>query len=243
MSDAPPLLRLEGVTKDFGGAVKTRVLHGIDLELKAGEFVALVGRSGSGKSTLLNIIGLLDRPTGGDLWIRGERVNGLGDRELTWLRGRSLGFVFQFHHLIMALSALENVMMPLVTRDGWVRASMRAEAHAALVEVGLGDKADESPRRISGGQQQRVAIARALVGRPPLLLADEPTGNLDSTTADEVFTLMRRANAERGIAFLMVTHDRELAARCDRIVELVDGRVASPASRPASGTDAPGSQP
>lgn len=103
MSDAPPLLRLEGVTKDFGGAVKTRVLHGIDLELKAGEFVALVGRSGSGKSTLLNIIGLLDRPTGGDLWIRGERVNGLGDRELTWLRGRTLGFVFQFHHLIMAL--------------------------------------------------------------------------------------------------------------------------------------------
>ena len=225
MSDAPSILRLEGVTKDFGTAVKTRVLHGIDLELQAGEFVALVGRSGSGKSTLLNIIGLLDRPSGGNLWIQGEKIDDLGDRELTWLRGQTLGFIFQFHHLIMALSAAENVMMPLVTRAGGVRASMRAEALRALGEVGLGDKADESPRRLSGGQQQRVAIARALIGNPPLVLADEPTGNLDSTTADEVFKLMRRANAERGVAFLMVTHDRELAARCDRTIELVDGRV------------------
>ncbi|MCC6622101.1 MAG: ABC transporter ATP-binding protein [Deltaproteobacteria bacterium] len=191
-----------------------------------GELVALVGRSGSGKSTLLNILGLLDRPTAGDLWIQGNHIAALPDHELTWLRGRALGFVFQFHHLIMALSAIENVMMPLVAQAGSVRRGMRERALAALADVGLADRADESPRRLSGGQQQRVAIARALVASPPLVLADEPTGNLDSTTADEVFALMRRINRERGVAFLMVTHDRELAERCDRIVELVDGRIA-----------------
>ena len=227
MSDAAPLLKLEGVVKDYGSEVVTRVLHGVDLELRAGEFVALVGRSGSGKSTLLNLLGLLDRPTAGVLAIRGRRIADLDDYELTWLRGRTLGFIFQFHHLIMALSAIENVMMPLVARSGFVRRAMREQALAALADVGLADRADESPRRLSGGQQQRVAIARALVTSPPLILADEPTGNLDSTTADEVFELMRRANRDKGVAFLMVTHDRELARRCDRTIELVDGRIAS----------------
>ncbi|MFO0748198.1 MAG: ABC transporter ATP-binding protein [Myxococcota bacterium] len=226
MSDAVPLLRLEGVVKDYGHDVVTRVLHGVDLALEPGEFVALVGRSGSGKSTLLNILGLLDRPTAGRLWIQGQLIADLGERELTGLRGRTLGFIFQFHHLIMALSAIENVMMPLVARSGSMRAAMRKDALAALADVGLADRADESPRRLSGGQQQRVAIARALVGSPPLILADEPTGNLDSTTADDVFALMRRANQDKGIAFLMVTHDRELASRCDRTIELVDGRIA-----------------
>ena len=226
MSDAVPLLQLKGVVKDYGRDVVTRVLHGVDLELQTGEFVALVGRSGSGKSTLLNLLGLLDRPTAGELSLQGRRIADLDDFELTSLRGRTLGFIFQFHHLIMALSARENVMMPLVARGGWVRAAMREQALAALSDVGLADRADDSPRRLSGGQQQRVAIARALVTSPPLVLADEPTGNLDSTTADEVFALMRRANRDQGVAFLMVTHDRELAARCDRIVELVDGRIA-----------------
>lgn len=227
MSEKTPLLRLRGVVKDYGKDVVTRVLYGIDFEMQPGEFVALVGRSGSGKSTLLNILGLLDRPTAGDLWISGHHIADLDDRALTWLRGQTLGFIFQFHHLIMALSARENVMMPLTTQSGRLRASMRDLALSALTDVGLADKADESPRRLSGGQQQRVAIARALVGNPPLILADEPTGNLDTTTADEVFALMRRANKDKGIAFLMVTHDRELAARCDRTIEIVDGRIAA----------------
>ena len=226
MSDTVPLLHLQGVVKEFGREVVTRVLHGVDLELQAGEFVALMGRSGSGKSTLLNLLGLLDRPTAGALSIQGRLVADLDDYELTSLRGRTLGFIFQFHHLIMALSAIENVMMPLVSRAGWVRHAMREQALAALADVGLADRADESPRRLSGGQQQRVAIARALVTSPPLILADEPTGNLDSTTADDIFALMRAANRDKGVAFLMVTHDRELASRCDRTVELVDGRIA-----------------
>jgi len=226
VSEVAPLLHLEGVVKDFGREVVTRVLHGVDLELQAGEFVALVGRSGSGKSTLLNLLGLLDRPTAGRLSIQGRLIADLDDYELTSLRGRTLGFIFQFHHLIMALSAIENVMMPLVSRAGWVRHAMREQALAALADVGLADRADESPRRLSGGQQQRVAIARALVTSPPLILADEPTGNLDSTTADDIFALMRAANRDKGVAFLMVTHDRELASRCDRTVELVDGRIA-----------------
>ncbi len=226
MSDTVPLLHLQGVVKEFGREVVTRVLHGVDLELQAGEFVALMGRSGSGKSTLLNLLGLLDRPTAGALSIQGRLVADLDDYELTSLRGRTLGFIFQFHHLIMALSAIENVMMPLVTRAGWVRSAMREQALAALADVGLADRADESPRRLSGGQQQRVAIARALVTSPPLILADEPTGNLDSNTADDIFALMRAANRDKGVAFLMVTHDRELASRCDRTIELVDGRIA-----------------
>lgn len=222
------VLRLEGIIKEFGEDIVTRVLHGVDFELRRGELVALVGRSGSGKSTLLSILGLLDRPTAGELWIVGRRIAGLDDEALTELRGSSLGFIFQFHHLIMALSALENVMMPLVARDGRVRAAMRRRALEALDAVGLADRADESPRKLSGGQQQRVAIARALVGEPALVLADEPTGNLDSTTADDIFALMRRVNAERGVTMLMVTHDLTLASRCDRLIELVDGRVRVP---------------
>jgi lipoprotein-releasing system ATP-binding protein len=224
-------LRLRGVVKDYGQDVVTRVLYGIDFELRHGEFVALVGRSGSGKSTLLNILGLLDRPTAGDLWIAGQHIADLDDRELTWLRARTLGFIFQSHHLIMALSARENVMMPLAAQSGRLRAPMRDLALVALTDVGLADKVDESPRRLSGGQQQRVAIARALVGNPPLILADEPTGNLDSTTADEVFALMRRVNQDKGVAFLMVTHDRELASRCDRTIEIIDGRMAPSSAR------------
>jgi len=220
-----PLLHLRGVVKDYGDEVVTRVLHGVDLAVSAGEFVALVGRSGSGKSTLLNILGLLDRATAGDVWLGGQRVAGLDDAGLTALRARALGFIFQFHHLIGALSVLENVMVPLAARDGRVRHAHRALARDALAAVGLADRADAHPRRLSGGQQQRVAIARALVGEPPLILADEPTGNLDSGTADEVFALLQRATRSRGTAVVMVTHDTDLAARCDRTVELVDGRI------------------
>ncbi len=226
MSSAP-LVRLEGVVKDYGDEVVTRVLHGVDMRVEPGEFVALVGRSGSGKSTLLNILGLLDRATGGAIWLGGQRVDTLDDAGLTAMRARTLGFIFQFHHLIGALSVLENVMIPLAARDGRMRRDHRRRAEQALAAVGLADRLDERPRRLSGGQQQRVAVARALVGAPPLILADEPTGNLDSGTADEVFDLLRRMTRERGTAVIMVTHDRGLAARCDRIVTLVDGRVAA----------------
>ncbi len=222
-----PVLELRGVIKEYGGAVVTRVLHDIDLRVEQGEFAALIGPSGSGKSTLLNLVGLLDRPTAGEVWVQGERTDQLDDDALTRLRARSLGFVFQFHHLIGALSAAENVMMALAADQPRLTREMRLRSVAALAEVGLADRADEDPRRLSGGQQQRVAIARALVRRPPLVLADEPTGNLDTRSADDVFTLMRRFNQETGIAFLLVTHDPRIAARCDRTIELIDGRIVS----------------
>ncbi|MBL8945127.1 MAG: ABC transporter ATP-binding protein [Myxococcales bacterium] len=220
-----PVLELVGVTKDFGEDVVTHVLKGIDLRIEAGEFTALVGPSGSGKSTLLNLLGLLDRPTAGSLRVLGRDIAALDDTELTELRGRSIGFVFQFHHLLPALTAAQNVLMPLAIASGRVTPEQRATAIEGLREVGLESRADERTMRLSGGQQQRVAIARALVGRPPLVLADEPTGNLDTTTADEVFELLRGFNRRSKMAFLIVTHSPELAARCDRIVTLVDGRI------------------
>lgn len=225
MSEPPPLLRLERVVKDYGTQVVTRVLHGVDLELRRGELVALVGRSGSGKSTLLNIIGLLDRPTAGAILIDGTRLETLGDHERTWLRARFIGFIFQFHHLVMALSAVENVMMPLSARSGRVRAEHRARALAALADVGLADRADESPRRLSGGQQQRVAIARALVGDPPLVLADEPTGNLDTETAAMVMRLLVAQIRGRGAAGVLVTHSAAAAALADQVLLLSRGRL------------------
>jgi len=226
------VLSLADVHKSYnvGTPVETEVLHGIDLELAAGEFVALIGPSGSGKSTLLNIIGLLERPTSGRVSIQGEEASALDDRGLTRLRGRALGFVFQFHHLIPSFTAVENVMMPLVIERGRPDAEARERAMGLLDAVGLAAAAEKKPAQLSGGMQQRVAIARALAVRPPLVLADEPTGNLDTHTGDDVFALMRRFNEQHGSAFLIVTHDPRLAARCDRKIELVDGTVVGHAS-------------
>ncbi|MBX3128052.1 MAG: ABC transporter ATP-binding protein [Polyangiaceae bacterium] len=222
-----PWLRLDGVRKSYGDDVVTEVLHGVDLTLERGEFTALIGPSGSGKSTLLNLVGLLDRPTSGRLVIDGHDLATLDEAALTRLRAETIGFVFQFHHLVGALTAAENLMMQLAAKSGTLRAVHRDLARAALEEVGLGDRLDALPGELSGGQQQRVAIARALVHRPALVLADEPTGNLDTKTADDVFVLLRRINEERGITFLVVTHDPRLAARCRRIISLVDGVVES----------------
>jgi lipoprotein-releasing system ATP-binding protein len=219
---AEPVLRLAGVRKSYGA---TEVLHGIDLELAPGEFVALIGPSGSGKSTLLNIVGLLDRPSSGALAIDGRDIACLDDAALTRLRGRSIGFVFQYHHLIGAFSALENVMMPMLLERGRPDEAMRAAAAALLDRVGLGPWAGKRVTTLSGGQQQRVAVARALAMRPPLVLADEPTGNLDTKAAEGVFELMREVNTAGKTAFLLVTHNPDLARRCDRIVELVDGQI------------------
>jgi lipoprotein-releasing system ATP-binding protein len=230
------VLGLEGVRKSYrgGGTEPVEVLHGIDLTLAPGEFAALIGPSGSGKSTLLNVIGLLDRPDSGHLRIGGEDTGALDEAALTRLRGRRIGFVFQHHHLIAAFSAVENVMMPMLLARGRPDASMRAAAAGLLDRVGLTPWLDKPVNTLSGGQQQRVAIARALAMRPPLVLADEPTGNLDTRSADGVFEVMRAVNRESATAFLLVTHDPRLAARCDRVIELVDGRIVAdaPQARP-----------
>ncbi len=230
MANNSAVVQLRQVMREFGTKVKTRVLHGIDLELRRGEFCALIGPSGSGKSTLLNIMGLLDQPTSGEVLIDGQATTKLDEDALTHFRGRTLGFVFQFHHLMAAFSALENVMIPAWGDCGRASPVLRASAEALLREVGLGARINSRAGELSGGESQRVAIARALSHNPPLVLADEPTGNLDSQSADGVFALLRRFNQERGTTFLIVTHDARLAARCDRIVSLVDGRIVSDAA-------------
>ena len=226
---AEPLVRLEGVTKHYGQKIITRVLHGIDLEVMPGEFTSLMGPSGSGKSTLLNLLGLLDRPSGGRITIAGVETSGMTDEVRTRFRGETIGFIFQFHYLLPAFTALENVMLPGMARAGSATPALRSTAAELLDEVGLADQAHKLVTEMSGGQQQRVAIARALAMQPRIVLADEPTGNLDTVSGRLVFDLMRRVNVSRGITFLIVTHDDRLAHRCDRIVELVDGRIASDA--------------
>ena len=223
------LLQLSGLRKSYnlGQPNAAEVLHGIDLRLDAGEFAALIGPSGSGKSTLLNILGLLEPATEGSYRLQGAEMAGLDDAALTRRRREALGFVFQFHHLLPAFTALENVTLPALMAAGRVTAGERARAQELLAAVGLADALHKRPGELSGGMQQRVAIARALVHGPALVLADEPTGNLDTASSQAVFELLRGIHAERGTAFVLVTHDPRLAARCDRVIELVDGRIAS----------------
>lgn len=222
-------LQLKGIRKAYnvGLPAETEVLHGLDLTIARGEFVALIGPSGSGKSTLLNLIGLLDKPTAGELLITGQPTTQLQDRELTLLRAKAIGFVFQFHNLLPEFTALENVMLPLLAARGRTDEAMRLRAAELIEQVGLTDVGKHMSNDLSGGQQQRVAIARALVMQPALVLADEPTGNLDTKAADNVFDLLRRVNEASDTSFLIVTHDPRLAQRCDRIIELVDGRIDS----------------
>jgi lipoprotein-releasing system ATP-binding protein len=227
-------LRLEAVRKSYGVGtpVETEVLHGIDLRINSGEFAALIGPSGGGKSTLLNLIGLLDQPTRGKVWIQGVETEKLDDTERTRLRGRSIGFVFQYHYLLPAFTALENVMMPMLAVRGFPNDAMRERAATLLDQVGLTPWKDHRTNDISGGQQQRVAVARSLAMKPALVLADEPTGNLDTNTADGVFDVLRAVNETSGTTFLIVTHDPRLAQRCDRIIELVDGRFVADRPNP-----------
>jgi lipoprotein-releasing system ATP-binding protein len=224
---ASEILRLEKVCKAYnvGQPTETEVLHGIDLELDHGEFLALIGPSGSGKSTLLNIVGLLDRPTSGRLLIKGQDTAALDDAEITRLRGHTIGFVFQYHLLISAFTARENVMMPILVDRGFPSAEIEERANRLLAQVGLEKFAGNLANNMSGGQQQRVSVARALAMNPDLVLADEPTGNLDTKSADAVFELMRRVNRDSGTSFLLVTHNMDLARRCDRIIEVVDGCI------------------
>ncbi len=234
MSDRP-LIQLQGLGKVYnpGQPSEVAVLKQLDLSLAHGEFAALIGPSGSGKSTLLNVLGLLERPSSGQYLLDGRAVQDLDDKALTQARQATLGFVFQFHHLLPAFTALENVCLPGLARDGHVSPALRERGRALLAAVGLASAMDRPSKQLSGGMQQRVAIARALVLEPALVLADEPTGNLDTASSDEVFVLLRRMHAEVGTAFLVVTHDPRLAARCDRVVELVDGLIASDRLTPA----------
>ncbi|WP_332741971.1 ABC transporter ATP-binding protein [Hydrogenophaga sp.] len=236
-SSTVPLIELSDVRKSYnvGLPSEAEVLHGLNLRVMPGEFIALIGPSGSGKSTLLSIIGLLERMSSGTYRFQGEAVQGLDDHGLTMRRRNRLGFVFQFHHLLPAFTALENVTMPALMAEGRVSAAQLGKARELLDAVGLAQAMDKRPSQLSGGMQQRVAIARALVMEPPLVLADEPTGNLDTASSDEVFVQLRRMHAERGVSFVVVTHDPRLAARCDRLVELVDGRISCDQATPLAG--------
>jgi lipoprotein-releasing system ATP-binding protein len=225
MSDRPPALELRGVRKVFRqGNVELAVLNGVDLMLAPGEIVALVGPSGAGKSTMLHVAGLLERPGGGAVLIEGRDCGALSDEHRTMLRRRALGFVYQFHHLLPEFSAVENVMLPQMI-GGIRRADARRKAEALLGRVGLAERLAHRPARLSGGEQQRVAIVRALANDPKILLADEPTGNLDHTTAAGVMETLIEIVRAHGLAALIATHNLELAARLDRTVALEDGTL------------------
>ena len=221
------LIRLSGITKTYGsGQAAFQALKGIDLAIDAGDFVAIMGPSGSGKSTAMNVLGCLDMPSSGSYEFEGVRVEQLSRNERALLRRNYLGFVFQGFNLLARTTALENVELPLIYR-GEPAASRHAAARAALAEVGLAGWEHHTPGELSGGQQQRVAIARAIVTRPVVLLADEPTGNLDTRTGEEIMELIRALNRDQGITVLMVTHEPEMAAYARRVVRFLDGRVDS----------------
>jgi lipoprotein-releasing system ATP-binding protein len=225
------LLEARGIRKVFAGGdgQPLAVLHGLDVSVRRGEFVAIVGASGAGKSTLLHLLGALDVPTGGDIWLDGSRYADLDAVGLAELRNRKLGFVFQFHHLLREFSALENVMMPLLIA-GVVQRAARSRAEEVLSEVGLAGRMTHRPAELSGGEQQRCAVARALVHDPGLVLADEPSGNLDHANSERLHELFFRLAREYETAIVVVTHNRQLAARADRILWLEDGRLTAVSS-------------
>ncbi len=221
-----PLISVRDLTKTYTlGDVDVRALRGVSIDVAAGEFLALTGPSGSGKSTFMHMLGCLDRPTSGTYLLNGRDVSGLTNRQLARVRNQEIGFVFQGFNLLARTSALENVELPLMYARGVSGRQRRERAAAALDAVGLGDRRFHRPNQMSGGQQQRVAIARALVNDPPLLLADEPTGNLDSRTSVEIVEIFQRLNVERGLTILLVTHERDVAQYAARLVSFLDGRI------------------
>ncbi len=223
-----PLIEAVEVERTYrlGGDVQVRALRGVSFAVERGAHVAIQGTSGSGKSTLLNLLGALDRPTAGEIRFLGRDVQTMDDAELAELRNRRIGFVFQSFHLLSRLSALDNVELPLVYRSS-TRRDRRRRAEEALASVGLADRVSHRPTELSGGQQQRVAIARAIVTEPELVLADEPTGNLDTATGDDILDLLGALHRERGTALVVITHEAEVAARAERIIELRDGEVVA----------------
>ena len=218
-------IRAVDLQKSFPvGKRQLPVLNGISLTIRRGELLTIVGPSGAGKSTLLHLLGGLDRPSSGKIFAQGREIDTLSDQELAQFRNRTIGFIFQFHHLLADFTAQENVMLPLLIA-GWSKAEAGARAVELLKTVGLGERLAHHPGELSGGEQQRVAVARALAPEPPIVLADEPTGNLDTHTSDEVFGLLKSLCRTRSLTLIMVTHNEKLAGQADRIVKLVDGRI------------------
>lgn len=219
------IMELKNINKIYGTQIKTQVLHDINLSFEAGSFNSIIGQSGSGKSTLLNIMGTLDRPTTGDVFIKGVNVNEMTDNELADIRNLLIGFVFQFHYLLPEFTAIENVLMPYRIRNQKVTKEVKSKAEEYMELVGLSQVRNNPSSKMSGGQQQRTAIARALINNPSLILADEPTGNLDSDSTENIYELMRDINQKLGTTFIIITHDRRIAEKADRIVEIKDGKI------------------
>lgn len=219
------VIEVKQVDKIYGKTIKTQVLHGISLSFEEQSFNSIIGQSGSGKSTLLNIIGTLDKPTNGEVFINGISTKDLNKNELASLRSDTLGFIFQFHYLLPEFTALENILMPIKIKKQKITDEIRNQALKLIELVGLTHVKDNLASNMSGGQQQRVAIARALMSNPKIILADEPTGNLDSDTTEQIYDLLRKINKEYKTTFIIITHDRRIAEKADRIIEIKDGRV------------------
>ncbi len=219
------ILELKDINKIYGKDVQTQVLYDINLSFGDGTFNSVIGQSGSGKSTLLNIMGTLDQPTSGEVTIAGTKVNTMKGNPLADLRNRTIGFVFQFHYLLPEFTALENVLMPFRIQNGKVTKEVKERAEELMKLVGLEKVKNNPANRMSGGQQQRTAIARSLINNPKIILADEPTGNLDSESTENIYELLRKINEERKTTFIIITHDRRIAEKADRIIEIKDGRI------------------
>jgi lipoprotein-releasing system ATP-binding protein len=226
------IVRLSKVNKSYGsGELRTQVLYDVDLAFEEGSFNSIIGASGSGKTTLLNLIGTLDKPDSGEVWVAGQRVDTMKRDRLAALRNGTLGFVFQFHYLLPEFSAIENVLMPSLIAGKGTGTEAAERARKLLELVGISQVGNNLATKMSGGQQQRTAIARALMNQPRIILADEPTGNLDSDTSDNIYKLFRKINQETGTTFVVITHDRRIAERTDRIVEIADGRIVMDVKR------------